>query len=116
MASLNTNARDSILTSFGIDYTTSTLKILETATELASHTLAGFEVAASGSMAASTIAPATISETGTANTATLESQSGGIVTLTVGLSGSGADLILSTLTFISGQTSTISGLTITKAP
>lgn len=114
MATLDVTARNSILTDFGADYATATLTILNGATPLVAHTLAGFAAASAGSMAASAIATAAITGAGTqtATTATL-SAAAGTVTLTVGLSG--ADLNLSTLTYVNGETSTISSLVITKA-
>lgn len=112
MATLDTAARNSILDDFGAAYAGATLVILDGAVALATHTLAGFAVAAAGSMTASAIATATIAASGTADGATITSADG-VVTLTVGTSG--ADLNLSTLTYVSGETSTISSLVITKA-
>ena len=96
MATGDTTARNSRASDFSADFTTSSLVIKAGATTLATHTLAGFGVAA----------------TDTADTATL-SDTAGTYTLTVGTVGSGADLELSTLTYISGETSTISSLAVT---
>tara|TARA_R110002126_G_C10470043_1_gene501006 strand:- start:327 stop:674 length:348 start_codon:yes stop_codon:yes gene_type:complete len=112
MATGDTAARNSRASDFSADFTTSSLVIKAGATTLATHTLAGFGAPATGVLTASAIADATIAATDTADTATL-SDTAGTYTLTVGTVGSGADLELSTLTYISGETSTISSLVVT---
>jgi len=110
MATGDTTARNSRASDFASDYSTATLTILDGATTLATHTLAGFGAPATGVITASAIADATIAASGTADSATI-SDTAGTYTLTVGTSG--ADLNLSTLTYVSGETSSISSLTVT---
>lgn len=111
MATADTTARNSRASDFSSDYTTATLTILDGVTTLASHTLAGFGAPSTGVITANAIATAVIAATGTADGATL-SDTAGTYTLTVGLTGSGADVILSTTTYVSGETSTISSLAV----
>jgi hypothetical protein len=110
MSTADTAARNARAADFSTDYAAATLIIKEGATTLATHTLAGFGAPSVGVLTASAIATATIAASGTADTATL-SDGTGTYTLTVGLSGS--DVNLSTLTYVSGETSTISSLTVT---
>lgn len=110
MATGDTTARNSRASDFAADYGTATLTILDGATTLATHTLAGFGAPATGVITANAIANATIAANGTANSATI-SDTAGTYTLTVGTSG--ADLNLSTLTYVSGETSSINSLTVT---
>lgn len=110
MATGDTTARNSRASDFAADYGTATLTIFEGATPLATHTLAGFGAPATGVITANAIADATIAADGTADSATI-SDTAGTYTLTVGTSG--ADLNLSTLTYISGETSSINSLTVT---
>lgn len=99
------------------DFETGTITVLAGANVLASHTLAGFvssNNALDGVATANAIADVAISGAGT-QTATSATVSDGAktYTLTVGLAGSGADLILSTLTYINGETSSINSLVVT---
>ena len=110
MATGNTTARNSRASDFAADYATATLTIFEGATTLATHTLAGFGAPATGVITANAIADATIAADGTADSATI-SAAAGTYTLTVGTSG--ADLNLSTLTYLTGETSSITSLAIT---
>lgn len=110
MATGDTTARNSRASDFASDYGTATLTILDGATTLATHTLAGFGAPATGVITANAIADATIAADGTADSATI-SDTAGTYTLTVGTSG--ADLNLSTLTYVSGETSSINSLTVT---
>lgn len=112
MATGDTTARNSRASDFSSDYGTATLLILDGGTTLADHTLAGFGAPAAGIITASAIADDTIPATGTADGATL-SDAAGTYTLTVGLTGSGADVILSTLSYVSGETSSVTSLTVT---
>ena len=111
MSTADTTARNSRASDFATDYSTATLVIKAGATTLATHTLAGFGAPSTGVITASAIADATIAATDTADTATL-SDTAGTYTLTVGLVASGADVEISTLTFISGETSSITSLTV----
>jgi len=119
MATLNAAATLEQAGDFATDYANSTLVIKAGATVLATHTVTSFAATNTGSngTATATIAAAgaaTIAASGTADSATLTSNVGGrIITLTVGLGGSGADLILSTTTYVSGETSTVSSLVVT---
>ncbi len=96
------------------DFATATLDILAGANVLASHTLAGFVTsnnALDGLATANEIADEVITGTGTqtADSATITSGSR-VYTLTVGTSG--ANLNLSTLTYINGETSSIDSLVV----
>lgn len=110
MATADTTARNSRASDFATDYATATLTIKSGATTLATHTLTGFGAPATGVITANAIADATIAADGTADSATI-SDTAGTYTLTVGTSG--ADLNLSTLTYISGETSSITSLNVT---
>lgn len=110
MATGDTTARNSRASDFAADYATATLTIFDGATTLATHTLAGFGAPSTGVITANAIADATIAASGTADSATI-SDTAGTYTLTVGTSG--ADLNLSTLTYVNGETSSINSLTVT---
>ena len=113
MATANAAATLARATDWGTDFATATLVILDGATTLATHTMASFVASNSGSnglATANSIADATIAADGTADSATLTAGSS-VYTLTVGTSG--ADLNLSTLTYVIGQTSSITGLVVT---
>ena len=102
---------------FGTDFATSTLVIRAGATAVATHTVPSWTATNSGSDALATaaaIATATISGTGsqTATSATL-TKGTRVYTLTLGTSGSGADIIVSTTNFIAGETSTVNSLVVT---
>ena len=112
MSTGDTTAINSRAAAFSTDYSAATLVIKAGATTLATHTLAGFGAPATGVITASAIADATIADNGTADSATL-SDAAGSYTLTVGTSGSGADVIISTLTFIAAETSSVTALTVT---
>ena len=112
MSTGDTTARNSRASDFSTDYATASLVIKAGATTLATHTLAGFGAPTTGAITASAIADATIAADGTADSATL-SDTAGVYTLTVGTVGSGADVEISTLTFITGETSSVSSLTVT---
>ena len=111
MSTADTTARNSRASDFSTDFSTSTLTIKEGATTLATHTLAGFGAPATGVITASAIADATIAASGTADTATL-SDTAGTYTLTVGVTASGADVEISTLTFVAAETSSVTSLTV----
>lgn len=110
MATGNTTARNSRASDFASDYGTATLTIKAGATTLATHTLSGFGAPSNGEITANAISDATIAATGTADSAEL-SDTAGTYTLTLGTSG--ADVIVSTTNYISGQTSSISSMTVT---
>lgn len=112
MATGDTTAINSRASDFSADYATATLTILAGATPLATHTLTGFGAPAAGVITANAIANATIANTATADTATL-SDTAGTYTLTVGTVGSGQDVELSTLSYVSGETSSVNSLTVT---
>ena len=111
MSTADTTARNSRASDFATDFATATLVIKAGATTLATHTLAGFGAPSTGVITASAIADATIAATDTADSATL-TDTAGVYTLTVGTVSSGADVEISTLTFISGETSSITSLTV----
>lgn len=83
-------------------------------TALAAHTLAGFAAASAGSMSANTISNDPIDETGTATFARI-TQGTYVEQLTVGVSGSGAQVIVSTTAYVAGGTSQVVSVTIGKA-
>ena len=112
MATGDTTAINSRAADFSADYATSTLTIKAGATTLATHTLTGFGAPSVGVITASAIANATIAATGTADGATISDVSG-TYTLTVGLTNSGADVEISSLSFVSGETSSVNSLTVT---
>ena len=112
MSTGDTTARNSRASDFSADYTTATLTLLSGATALAVHTLAGFGAPATGVITANAIADATILDTLTCDGATLADAAGSYA-LTVGLVGSGADVEISSLTFIAGETSSVNSLTVT---
>lgn len=112
MPTLNTAARDFMATASGNCCGTGTLVIYAGATALATHTMAGFGAASSGVVTANAISDVTIANSGTANSAKLI-DSGRELTLTVGLSGSGAEVILSTLNYVLGETSQVLSCVIT---
>lgn len=112
MATADTTARNSRADDFASDYAVATLTFLDGATTLASHTIAGFSAASEGVITANAIADATIVADGTADGATI-SDAAGTYTLTVGPTDSGADVETSTLTFITGEASKVTALTVT---
>lgn len=112
MTTLNAAATLEQATDFAADYASSTLTILAGATTLATHTVPTWTPSnngAAGRATAAAIADATIAATGTANSATLTNGTR-TITLSVGVSGSGADLILSTTNYILGETSSVQSL------
>lgn len=112
MATADTTARNSRADDFASDYAAATLTILDGATVLAAHTLAGFGSANAGVITANAVPDSNIVADGTADGATL-SDTAGTYTLTVGVTGSGADVEISTLTFITGQPSSVNSMTVT---
>ena len=113
MATANAAATLERATDWGTDFAAAILTIKDGATTLVAHTLAGLTASNSGSnglSTASAISDETILADGTADSAELTA-SGKTYTLTVGTSG--ADLNLSTLTYITGETSSISSLVVT---
>jgi len=120
MPSLNTAARnhmaDAIVSGFG----TGTLVILAGATALATHSVPSMSNSG-GVVTAGAISPATNSASGRATSATI-TQSGRTLTLSVGIEGSGAELIvakrgatpdITDLDYVINGQSTIASLTIT---
>jgi len=114
MSTANIAARNARASDFSADFATASLVILDGGTTLVAHTLAGFGAPSTGVITGSAIADETIAASGTADSATLTAGTS-VYTLTVGLSGSGADVIVagSTLDYVAGGTSSISGLTVT---
>ena len=111
MAIADTTARNSRASDFSADYSTATLEFKEGSTVLATHTLTGFGAPSTGLITANAVADATIAEDGTADSA-LWSDTAGSYILTVGTTGSGADVIINTLSFVAGETSSISSATV----
>lgn len=110
MATANTSERNQRASDWSARFGTATLVISAGATPLATHTLTGFGAPSTGVITANAIADATIANTGTANTATLTSGSN-VYTLTVGTSGT--DVVVSNTSYVSGETSSITAMTVT---
>jgi hypothetical protein len=110
MPSLNAAARNSMATAAGTLCGSGTLQILAGATVLASHTMAGFGAPSTGVITANAIASETIAATGTADGAKIINGSQE-VTLSLGLSG--AEVIVSSTSYVSGGTSSVTSVTIT---
>ena len=113
MPTLNAAATLKQADDFDTDYTGATLTILAGATTLATHTIPSWTTANSvndGVATAGAIADATIAASGTADGATMTA-AGKTWTLTVGTSG--AEVNLSTLTYIAGETSSVTGAALT---
>ena len=113
MATANSAATLERANDFAADYNTATLVIKAGATTLATHTLAGFVTSNSGAnglATANVIADVTIAATGTADSAELTA-SGKTYTLTLGTSG--AEIIVSTTNYISGETSSVNSFAVT---
>jgi hypothetical protein len=122
---LNTASQNSQVSNLAADHAASDLVIrsgsipanANTAfgTALVSHSLAGFGAVSAGSVSASAIANETITGAGT-QTATHATLSNGTeeLLLTLGLSGSGAEVIVSSTTYINGGISQIVSLTLSQ--
>lgn len=119
---LNTACQNSQVTNLATDMAAASLVIYSGAvpasandaagTALATHTIAGFGAAVSGEVTASAIADATASA-GTASYARI-SNGTQTIQLTVGVGGSGAEVIMSTLTLGAGDTSQVTSLTLSQ--
>ena len=112
MATGNAAATLARATDFGLDFSAKTLNVLAGATVLVSHTIGTFTASNSGVNGVATssaISDETILADGTADSATI---SDGTKTYTLTVGTSGADLNLTTLTYITGETASISALTV----
>lgn len=109
MPSLNPAARNHMADAIVSGFSTATLTILAGATALATHTLTSL-TNSGGVVTAAAIANDTIDATGTATSATL-TQAGRTLTLSIGTSS--AEVIVPTLSYVAGGTSSINSLTIT---
>jgi ABC-type Zn uptake system ZnuABC Zn-binding protein ZnuA len=117
MANANAAATLKRAQDFGTDFANSVVTIRAGATVVATHTVPSWTATNSGSDALATagsIGTATISGTGsqTATSAILTKDSK-TYTLTLGVAGSGANIIVSTTNFIAGETSTFNSLIVT---
>jgi hypothetical protein len=110
MPTLNLTARNTAAGLLAGTYATGTLVIYAGTTVLATHTIAGFGAASSGTVTASAIANATVAASGTATSAKMIAGSNEL-TLSVGTSGT--EVVMSTLALVAGGTSTINSLTLT---
>lgn len=110
MPSLNVTARNTMAGNAGTLCGTGTLVIYAGATALATHTMAGFGAAASGVVTANAIADATIAATGTADSVKIIN---GLNELTLTIGTTGAEVIVPSLSYVTGGTSTINSVTIT---
>lgn len=109
MATPNTAELNARATDWATRYADATLQIRAGATVLATHTLAGFGAASGGSVTASAISDATIAADGTADNAKIID---GSTEYDLTLGTSGADVVVSTTNYISGQTSSINSMTV----
>lgn len=109
MATSDVTAKNSRATDWADDFSLASVEIMDGATVLATHTLAGFGAATSGQVSANAIPDATVSNSGTADSVVISSVAG-TYTLTVGLSGSGADVIIDDLNFVQGGISKLNSL------
>jgi hypothetical protein len=112
MPTLNATARNTMATAAGNLCGTGTLQILAGGTVLATHTMAGFGSPSTGVIVGSAIADANNAATGTATAARITNGSNQ-VDLTIGVTGSGAEVIVPSLSYVEDGTSTINSVTIT---
>jgi hypothetical protein len=110
MPTLNATARNTMATAAGSLCGTGTLQILAGGTVLATHTMAGFGSPSTGVVVGSAIADATNAATGTATSARITNGSNQI-DLTIGTSAS--EVIVPSLSYVAGGTSTINSVTLT---
>ena len=120
---LNTASQNSQVTKLSTDHATSSLVIYSgsvpatandaAGTALATHTIAGFGSPSSGTITANAIANDTIDDTGTATYARI-SNGTQTLQLTLGLSGSGAEVIVSSTSYVAGGTSQVVSLTLSQ--
>lgn len=80
---------------------------------LAQHTLAGFVTPTNGNAVANAVAPATILADGTPTHASISNGTETLL-LSVGIGGSGAEAILSSLTYVENGESNLVSLTLTQ--
>lgn len=123
MPTLNDDAANAQANQIATDYSTASLVIysgtapanastaLSGNTALATHTLAGFGAASGGVITANAIADDTIDATGTATFARITAGTK-VMQLTLGTSGT--EVVVSTTSYSSGGTSSITSLTITQ--
>ncbi len=110
MATLNAAATLEQVNDFATDFAGATLVILDGATTLATHTITSWTTSNTGNDGTATAVPAsapTIVADGTANVAELRAGSS-VITLVIG-----TDITLTTTTYVTGETSTITSLVVT---
>ena len=112
MAILNTAARNTMVGYAGVMLGTGTLVIYAGATALATHTMTGFGSEVGGVIVANAIADVTIADGGVADSVKLINGANE-TTLSVGIAGSGAEVIVSSLTYVKDGTSKINSITVT---
>lgn len=120
---LNTSQQNSQVSNLATDMATASLVIYSgsvpatandaAGTALVTHTIAGFGSPASGTVTANAIANATIAANGTASYARI-SNGTQTVQLTLGLTGSGAEVIVSGTTYTASETSQVISLTLSQ--
>jgi len=112
MPVLNTAAINAQADNIGTDYATANVIIYDGGTVLATHTLQGWVAAVGGVVGADNL-PNTdiIDDDGTADSAKVVA---GGLEMDVSVGTSNAELILSSLNYITGETSRINSLTITQ--
>lgn len=101
MATGDTAARNERADNFATDYATANLVMKQGATTLATYTLAGFAAAVNGVINTNAVPDANPVADGTADNAEFTNGTG-TYTLTVGLTGSGADVESDDLSFSIG--------------
>lgn len=112
MSTPNAAANNKRALDFGTDFANSTLEIRDGTTVLATHTVPSWGTPNNGVTTAASISDAVMSATGTADGARLIKDSK-IYDLTLGVSGSGAEVIVSTVDFVQNDTSQITSCTAT---
>ena len=114
MATASTSERNARANDWAARYGNGILQIRNGTTVLAAHTLAGFAAASGGTVIANAIANVNITGAGTqtANNAKLIDGSDEY-DLTLGLAGSGSDVIVTSTTYVNGQPSEITGFQVT---
>ena len=115
MADFNALAKRTAMDLFVSTYDTASLVIFEGATALVTHTMAGYQAATGeGVVVANAVADATIANSTTTGATSAKLIAGGNeITLSVGIAGSGAEVIMSSLTLVEGGNSIINSVTLT---
>ena len=116
MATFNSLAKRTAMDLFVSTYAAASLVIYDGATVLVTHTMAGFNAATGeGVVTAQAVADATIAASASPSATSAKFIAGSNeIALSVGVSGSGAEVIMSSLALVAGGTSTINSVTLTS--